>query len=136
MPAGNGALAMFGDTPRQLLRYGIVGVGVNLLLYAGYLAATSSGLGHKISMTIFYALGVLLSFVFNRNWSFGHRGHVSSAFLRYLATYAAGYVLNFVALWWLVDGLGLPHAWVQGVMIFVVAGFIFLTQKFWVFPNA
>ncbi len=130
MRAASGVLTMLGDTPRQLFRYGVVGVGVNLLLYAGYLTVTAMGVGHKTGMTIFYVVGVALSFIFNRNWSFGHRGHVPSAFFRYLATYAAGYVLNFVALWWL------PHyPYVQGAMIFVVAGFIFLAQKFWVFPK-
>lgn len=127
---------VFGNTFKQLVRYGIVGVGHNLVLYLGYLTLTSFGVGPKTSMTVFYGFGIVISFVLNRNWSFGHRGHVPTAFLRYFATYLGGYVLNLALLWWLVDRMGYPHAYVQAALVFVVAGFIFLTQKFWVFRRA
>lgn len=136
MPTDSGTVTAFGGTFKQLLRYGIVGVGVNLLLYLGYLALTGVGVGHKTSMTVFYGIGVLLSFAFNRSWSFAHRGHVPSAFFRYALTYVGGYFLNLLLLWWLVDEFGWPHPYVQGVLIFVVAGFIFLSQKLWVFTES
>jgi putative flippase GtrA len=133
---GPHALTLSSGTLRQLFRYGIVGIGINFLLFLGYLTITGIGVGHKTGMTVVYGVGVLASFACNRNWSFAHRGHVPTALWRYVLTYAAGYVLNLLLLWWLVDGVGWPHAYVQGVLIFVIAGFIFLTQKFWVFAPA
>jgi putative flippase GtrA len=52
---------------------------------------------------------------------------------RYIAAYAIGYIINYLALWSLVDIGGFPHQYVQGVMIFLLAGMLFIMQKYWVF---
>ncbi|MBN1611275.1 MAG: GtrA family protein [Polyangiaceae bacterium] len=105
----------------------------NLVLYLLYLAVTFVGVGHKSAMTGLYLLGVLQTFVFNRNWSFRHAGRVDSALVRYVVAYAAGYLLNLATLVLLVDRAGLPHRAVQGVMICVLAVLLFLAQRYWVF---
>ncbi|HHH39412.1 MAG TPA: GtrA family protein [Sedimenticola sp.] len=120
-------------TVDQFLRYAVVGLGSNLLLYLAYLLLTGLGMGPKTAMTLLYALGVAQTFIFNRKWSFGHKGRARTAFLRYLASYAIGYLLNWVVLWVCVDRLGLPHQPVQGAMILLLALFLFALQKFWVF---
>lgn len=117
----------------QLSRYAVVGLASNAVGYLLYLLLTYAGMGHKSAMSLIYAVGVAQTFYFNRSWSFGHNGMISSAFLRYMAAYAFGYVFNLAALMMLVDSWGWPHQWVQGGMIFVLAGMLFLLQKFWVF---
>lgn len=120
----------------QLSRYAVVGLANNALGFLLYLLLTSAGMGHKTAMTLLYAVGVIQTFYFNRKWSFNHRGVVSVALLKYVATYAFGYVFNLAVLIVAVDHLGWPHQWVQGVMIFVLAGMLFLLQRYWVFrPN-
>jgi len=116
-------------------RYAIVGIATNLAFYLIYLAITGFGLGHKASMSLVYALGIALSFAFNRNWTFGHDGRISSAAARYFIAYLAGYLVNLTLLYVFVDRMGFAHQWVQAILIFVVAGLIFLTQKLWVFPR-
>lgn len=118
---------------RQLIRYGVVGIASNGVLYALYLVMTRYGIGPKLAMTIAYGAGVVQTFAFNRRWTFEHRGAVGSAFSRYVATYAIGYGTNLVALVMLVDHAGLPHRWVQAAMIVCIAALVFLLQKFWVF---
>ena len=122
-------------TRRQLLRYGVVGLTSNLLLYLAYLALTAFGVGHKTAMTVLYAAGVTQTFFINRAWSFRHQGAPQGAFLRYVTSYAIGYALNLSMLWLAVDLLSLPHQVVQGVMVIVVAVTVFLLQKFWVFSD-
>ena len=90
-------------------------------------------MGHKTAMTLLYVVGVSLTFLFNRKWSFRHDGAASPAMLRYFAIYGFGYVLNFFVLLVLVDHLRLPHEIVQGVMIFALAVMLFLLQRYWVF---
>jgi putative flippase GtrA len=119
----------------QFLRYAVVGLASNLVLYFAYLALTVSGMGHKTAMSLLYAVGVLQTFYFNRAWSFEHDGPASATFLRYMTTYALGYVFNLAVLMLLVDQWGWPHQWVQGVMIFVLAGMLFLMQRYWVFTR-
>lgn len=117
----------------QLVRFGIVGLVSNGLLFVFYLALTHAGMGPKLAMTIAYVTGLAQTFVFNRRWTFEHRGAASAALVRYVATYGVGYVLNLIALTLLVDRAGLPHAPVQGATILCVAAQVFLMQKFWVF---
>lgn len=118
----------------QALRYGIVGLLSNAVGYCLYLLLTNAGMGHKLAMTLLYVVGTLQTFVFNKNWSFKYKQNDRTALLRYLATYALGYVVNLIALVTLVDRAHLPHAIVQAAMIFVIALLVFVLQKFWVFP--
>lgn len=117
----------------QMIRYGIVGIASNAVLYLLYLAITSAGMEHKLAMTLLYMVGVVQTFLFNKRWSFGHDGSHRYAFLRYAMSYGLGYVVQLTALYFSVDRLGWPHQAVQGVMVFVVAALLFMLQKFWVF---
>ena len=119
----------------QAVRFGIVGLASNLILYILYLALTSIGVGHKGAMTLLFALGVLQTFAFNKSLTFGHQGLVRASLLKYVLIYSFAYFLNLTALLVLVDNLGYPHQIVQGVMILSLALMLFLLQKFWVFRS-
>jgi putative flippase GtrA len=120
----------------QLSRYAMVGFASNAVCYLLYLLLTYCGMEHKSAMTLLYAIGVTQSFYFNRSWSFGHNGMISAAFVKYVISYAFGYLLNLAVLIMLVDHLGWVHQWVQGVMIFALAGMLFLLQRYWVFRSS
>ena len=121
---------------RQFIRFGVVGLASNLLLYLLYLGLTAVDFEPKRAMSLAYAIGVLQTFVFNKQWTFGHRGQLGASFARYLGVYAVGYLLNLAVLMVAVDRLGYPHQWVQGLMILLLAAFLFLMQKFFVFKPA
>ena len=120
----------------QFVRYAIVGLASNLIGYLLYIVLTSVGLGPKLAMSLLYGLGVLQTFLFNKRWTFEHRGARGSVFFRYCLAYSLGYVVNFWVLLILVDQLGFPHEVVQGVMILSLAVMLFLLQKFWVFHSS
>lgn len=107
----------------------------NGLLYLFYLGLTSAGVGPKLAMSILYAVGIMQTFFFNKKWTFRHDGGIRNSFIRYWLAYGLGYTVNLMALVVLVDSLGFPHEIVQGTMILVLAVFLFLLQKFWVFNN-
>jgi putative flippase GtrA len=117
----------------QLSRYAIVGLASNAVGYILYLGLTALGMGHKTAMTLLFVVGVLQTFVFNKRWSFEHRGAAGGALLRYSGIYGIAYLLNLAALIVLVDTAGMPHQLVQGVLILLLAGMLFLLQKYWVF---
>lgn len=118
---------------RQFFRYAIVGLASNLVGYLLYIVLTGVGIGPKLAMSVLYAVGVLQTFVFNKNWSFGFNGAATPALVRYATIYALGYVINFVILLLLVDQSGLPHQWVMAGLVVFMAVFFFAGQKFWVF---
>jgi putative flippase GtrA len=119
----------------QLARFGVVGVASNLALYPVFLLLLHLGLHSTAAMTVTYAMGMLQTYLLQRGWTFRHAGRASRSAWRYALLYGAGYLLNFLLLYWLSDGMGLPAPYVQAGAIFVVAGMLFLVQKFWVFGN-
>ena len=118
-----------------LLRYAIVGISTNLIIYAGYLTVTIVGVEPKIAMTVTYAGGAFIGFLGNRKWTFAHNGSATSAALRFVAAHTCGYLLNYSILLMFVDKFGCPHQLVQAASIVFIAAFLFLVFKFWVFRN-
>lgn len=119
----------------QGIRFVIVGLASNAVLYALYLLATSLTVGHKTAMTIIFAVGTLQTFVFNKRWTFNFRGALHSSFFKYALSYAFAYLLNLISMLLFVDHLDLPHQIVQGVMILTLAIILFLLQRYWVFST-
>ena len=124
---------MDAQTRGQFMRYIVVGVTSNTLLYLSYIGLTTLGLGHKTAMTLLYVTGGLLTFFANRTWSFNHLGSGRSALARYVVAYVLGYLFNLTLLWLFVDQLHQPHQFVQAAAIVLVAVSLFLMNKFWVF---
>lgn len=118
---------------QQLIRYGLVGAATNAAIYFIYLLITHLGIEPKIAMTLVYIIGASIGFVGNQKWTFAHRGSISSAALRYGLAHLFGYILNLLILVIFVDNLGYVHQWVQAVAIVIVAGFLFVVFKYYVF---
>jgi len=118
---------------RSFWRYAIVGLLSNAAGYSAYLLITALGGDPKISMSCLYAFGTLLGFIGNRQWAFTHDGAILPTLMRYCLAYLIGYCLNLLMLWLFVDRLGYLHQYVQALAIFIVAAFLFLMLKFFVF---
>lgn len=119
----------------QFLRYVVVGVLTNALLYSSYLLLSAFGIGAKTAMSLLYIPGVMVGFLGNRNFTFRHEGRIPSSMLRYFATYAFGYVFNFASLAVFVDVLHLPADYVVLALIVVTAVMLFALQRWWVFSR-
>lgn len=119
----------------QFVRYAIVGLISNGLLYALYLGGTAAGVAPKVAMTVLYGLGTLQTFLFNKRWSFRDRGPEGTAFVRYCIAYAGGYVLNYAILAIFLDRFALPHQYLQGAAILLIALYLFLAQRYWVYAR-
>ncbi len=119
----------------QLFRYAIVGLVVNAFGYLSYLLLTSTGFTPKIAMTALYGASVVIGFLGNNKFTFSHAGGVFGAGFRYGIAHLFGYLLNLLILAIFVDVYKCPHTIVQGVAIFIVAGFLFLCFKFFVFES-
>jgi len=126
---GRGASSKWG----QLLRYGVVGLASNLTGYCVYLLLTAFVLPPKITMTILYSTGALLGFIGNRRFTFGHTGKLPRAALRYMLAHFLGWAMNYALLYIFADRLGYPHQLVQAVAIAVVAGYLFVALRYFVF---
>ena len=117
----------------QLFRYGFIGICSNLTAYSLYLLMTYMGFSPKIVMSFIYVIGAGIGFVANRKWTFEHKGHYFNTGARFLIAHVLGYLLNLSILFVMVDKLGYLHQWVQASAIFIIAIFLFLSFKFFVF---
>ena len=120
----------------QLFRYSLVGIANNLLFFFVYLLITYFGAEPKIFLTFAYPVGAAIGFFVNRQLAFAHKGAVLKSGFRYFIAHLFGYLINLLILVTFVDRLSYPHQWVQAVAIFVVAGFLFVAFKYFVFSNS
>ncbi len=121
---------------RQLIRYGLVGLASNLTIYIIYLLITYLGVEPKKAMTVLYVIGAFIGFVSHRRWTFTHRGTLIGSGARFFMAHLFGYMINFIILLTFVDRFGYSHQWVQAAAIIVVAGFLFVAFRYFVFPKA
>lgn len=122
-------------TLKRITRYGLIGLATNLVGYCAYLLIVAAGLSPKTSLTITYVTAATLSYLGNRRLTFDHDGSVPKSAVLFAVTHACGWALNLLLLFLLVDLAGLPHQLVQAVAILVVAGFLFISFTFVVFPK-
>ena len=124
-------LARRGDLG-ALLRYGVVGVAQNGLIYAVTLLLIRLGLKAWQASLILYPIATVISFAANRSWSFGDRTHRGTTFPKYLILYVAVYPAA-VMLNWVQEHAGVP-SWLAS-LITLVAGAVgmFLALNRWVF---
>ena len=119
----------------QLVRYGLVGIVSNLSGYLVYLLITYWGVEPKKTMTLLYFVGAAIGFIGNRKWAFTHKGSALKSGIRYFVAHFFGYLINLLILLTFVDRLGYPHQLVQAVAVLVVASFLFLAFKYFVFSD-
>jgi len=93
------------------------------------------GFTPKITMTVLYGIGVIIGFYSHKKFTFLFGGSAFESAVRYGITHLLGYLLILFILLIFVDAYNFLHAIVQGVAIFIVAGFIFLYFKFIVFRS-
>jgi putative flippase GtrA len=67
---------------RQLISFAVVGVSVNVSLYAVYLLLTHTLMGSRAAMTLTYCSGVLIGFTLNSKITFRFDGANGSTLLR------------------------------------------------------
>ena len=115
-------------------RFFFLGLISNSLIYLIYLSITFFGMEHKLAMTILYGIGTLLSYLGNKTWTFRYKGKISSSFIKFILLYLVGYLINLSLLYYFVDLLDYPHQIVQICSVILIAIFLFLMSRLFVFP--
>lgn len=130
-----GASLFRGLVLKQLFRYAFIGIASNAIAFFCYLSFVALGAEPKIAMTFVYASCAIASFWGNRGITFAYGGRLLGAGFRYLFAQLAGYFINLLMLIIFVDNLGFSHQIVQAAAFFIVAAFLFITLKVFVFKG-
>ncbi|WP_420791187.1 GtrA family protein [Enterovibrio gelatinilyticus] len=120
---------------RQFLKFAVVGISSNALIFVLYVSIVHFGGTPKITMTILYVLSVVFSFLANAAWTFEYENNKKSALPRYIVSHMIGYGVNFMLLSIFVDLLHYDHRYIQAVSIVLVALILFLLNKYFVFTS-
>lgn len=124
-----------GRSVKQLLRFTAVGFASNVVGYLLYLVITHLGATPKLAMTVLYGVGVFMGFVGNQKYTFAHQGEPMATGWRYVMAHCIGYLINFAAQIIIVDHLGYAHQLAQAFGICLVAVFLFVVFKYFVFVS-
>ena len=124
------------NTLKQLFKYGVIGIISNTTGYLLYLIATNFGLPPILTMTLLYVVGATIGFFGNRQITFSYTGNFFRSGIRYTLVHLTGYFINLALLIEFVDRLGYPHQLVQAIALFVVAAFLFIMFKLYVFRTS
>lgn len=120
----------------QFFRYCCIGLVLNACFYLIYLFATYLQVAPKVCMTILYIIGVVSSVLANRKWTFNSDSKSLFLFIRAAIVYLGGYLINLSLLYCFVDTYGYPHQLIQFLAVGIVAVYLFLALKFFVFNTA
>lgn len=82
--------------PKSLLRYATVGVASNLAVYLVFLGFLWLGVTPFWAVAICYAIGLSLSYGFNRQWSFESTATHRADLLRFGFAYGTGLIATLV----------------------------------------
>lgn len=115
----------------RFLAVGVLNSAVGLALI--YLAM-AAGADYRAANAIGYAGGILVSFVFNRGWTFDHKGDWRASLLRWLAVVAVAYAAQFIIVVGLHDSLGIDARIAQALGVPVYTGLAFLGARWFAFP--
>ena len=85
-------------------------------------------------MNLLCITGAAIGFWGHRNWTFSYVEDWRSVNARYIVAHCLGYLINLLLLYGLVDRLGYFYRLVE-LSLFIVAGFLFLVFKFFVFSK-
>jgi putative flippase GtrA len=121
-----------GDELRALIRYAVVGLSSNLLLFLFMLFLMSLGFAAWQATLVVYPSGVAMSYILNRFWSFNKRPQRSGQVLGYIFVYVLAYpiAMGTASLVEYLSGSG-PLAALTSIGVSAV--FIFTGLSYWVF---
>jgi putative flippase GtrA len=122
----------------QFVRYAAVGLSLNATMYVVYLIITARYFTPFEAVFLLYPLSTLVGFYAHRELTFKINSdrYKFFDFLKYIFFYILGLLLNLLLIYIFFEKLGYPHQLVQLFAVGIVALFLFVSIRLFVFPVA
>lgn len=118
----------------QFTRFVTVGLlNTGLGLAAIFAAKALLGWGDLVANVFGYAVGLGISFILNRAWTFRDRGPIAPAVLRFLVAFGVAYLANLAMVFGLRDGVGVDSYVAQAAGVIPYTALFFLVSRAFVF---
>lgn len=108
------------DEARRFSRYGIVGLATNLSLYLIFVLLLRLGVSPVVSAGLCYCLGVGMSYLLNRRWTFGSNDGHGRDLPKFLLAYGVGFASTLLTISLLVSWLPAELAQILNIGITAV----------------
>ncbi len=112
---------------QRLYRYGAVGIATNLALYFVFVLFLRLGLAATVAAALCYGLGVIMSYMLNRYWTFSSTVTHSRDIPKFLLAYGVGLVSTLLTITLLM--LWLPPELAQIINIGLTALVIYSSLR-------
>ena len=120
----------------QFVRFvlvGLVNTFTGLSVIYGMKAILAAG--DVLANLVGYAIGLCVSFILNRTWTFRHEGHIAPAAVKFLLVFAVAYVTNLTVVLVCIHWIGLNSYLAQAMGIPPYTIVFFLLSRFFVFGS-
>lgn len=121
----------------QAFRYALVGVCNTMITLAAYLLLTLVfGVPPGTANPVGYVAGLVNSFIWNRQWTFGHSGAWALSAAKFAAVFAVCFAAQYAICEYLDGYLGLRH-YVSFIIAMIVYNILFfLSGKYIIFKKS
>lgn len=115
------------------VRFALVGAANTAVGLAAIYSCKLLGASDVVANMGGYGIGLTLSFVLNRNWSFRHAGAVAPAIARFAAIFAAAYAFNLGTVLALTQRFGVNGYLAQAAGVLPYVTLFYLGSRYIVF---
>jgi putative flippase GtrA len=122
---------------KQLLRFAAVGVLNTVVGYAVIFACMYlAGLGAVTSNILGYAVGLVVSYVLNRTFTFRSAAGKKREIIRFVSIFMVAYLANIGVLMLLIEKAQVHKGWAQLIAGVVYTSLFFVLSKYYVFAES
>jgi putative flippase GtrA len=119
------------------LKFVVVGIANTLIgLLAIYFCKWLLGFGDALANICGYMIGLAVSFLLNRGWTFRHSGAVLPALVRFVVIFALAYLLNLATVLIAIHSFGVNSYLAQAIGIAPYTVFFYLGSRYFAFRAA
>jgi putative flippase GtrA len=130
-------ISRYGDMGLQLVRFGLTGMFLTLLVAGGYwIVATALHVEPMLAFTLNFLVFTGLGYVLHSRFSFrghGARDNAAARTARFFIVNTLGFLTSQFFIWLLVKQLGGPVWWSVIPIVFVTPLLTFSLNRWWVF---
>lgn len=122
------------DTIIQFIKFNITGVINTVLNYVVYSLLIYAGVGYRISLSVDYILGTMISYFLNKRFTFNIKDKTSLPMVgKMILSYFIIFIINLLLLSFLVEWIKINEYLGQFIAVIIIVIISFLMQKIFVF---
>jgi Predicted membrane protein len=119
----------------RIFKFGIVGVLNTIVGYGTYFILVRYNIHYSLASLISQVVGVIHSYLWNRNWTFKQSSKDSGQILRFLSVYVVTYFANLGLLAIMIEKFYLGKEISGLISLFIMTMISFVGHNFWSFKD-